>query len=393
MEATSCAKTALSFSLIMRSPARALLLIHARLDNLAYNPLAQIGPSRQRATAMNSIKPRLINDVPGSSPSPRERAGDEVHEQDALDAYSRVIVTVAESMGPAVVNLRAAAGDGGRRPSGSGSGFLFTPDGFLLTNHHVVRGLSRLRVRLNDGREVSGHVVGADPWTDIAVVQADASGLPHAEFGESVGLRVGQLVVAIGSPFGFDSTVTAGVVSALGRTLRSITGHLVDNVIQTDAALNPGNSGGPLLDSRGRVIGINTAIIQSAQGICFAIPITMAKRIVPQLMQHGRVVRGYLGLHGRDVPVARPLARLFALDQDSGVEVVGLEPEGPAAQAGMAEGDLIVALGEQAITSVDDLQKRLTELPVGIPTEVVLLRGERRLVRFVVPGEYPDLEV
>jgi S1-C subfamily serine protease len=341
---------------------------------------------------MNSIKLRLINDAPGSSPSPRDRAGDEVHDQDALDAYSRVIVTVAESMGPAVVNLRAAAGAGGRRLNGSGSGFLFTPDGFLLTNHHVVRGLSRLRVRLNDGREVSGHVVGADPWTDIAVVQADASGLPHAELGESVGLRVGQLVVAIGSPFGFDSTVTAGVVSALGRTLRSITGHLVDNVIQTDAALNPGNSGGPLLDSRGRVIGINTAIIQSAQGICFAIPITMAKRIVPQLMQHGHVVRGYLGLHGRDVPLARPLARHFAMDQDSAVEVIGLESGGPAAQAGMAEGDLIVTLGEQAITSVDDLQKRLTELPVGIPTEVVLLRGERRLVRFVVPGEYPNLE-
>jgi S1-C subfamily serine protease len=262
-----------------------------------------------------------------------------------------------------------------------------------LTNHHVIRGLSRVRVRLNDGREVSGRVVGADPWTDIAVVHADASGLPHAQLGESVGLRVGQLVVAIGSPFGFDSTVTAGVVSALGRTLRSITGHLVDNVIQTDAALNPGNSGGPLLDSRGRVIGINTAIIQSAQGICFAIPISMAKRIVPQLMQHGRVVRGYLGMHGRDVPLARHLARQFQIAHDSGVEVTGLESGGPADQAGMAEGDLIVALGDQPITSLDDLQKRLTEMPVGIPTEVVLLRADRRLVRFVVPGEYPNLDV
>jgi S1-C subfamily serine protease len=342
---------------------------------------------------MKSFRTRLVNGGPDPSPLPRDRTGDEVSEQEALDAYSRVIVTVAESMGPAVVNLRAVTSEGGRRPSGSGSGFLFTPDGFLLTNHHVVRGSSRVRVRLNDGREVSGHVVGADPWTDVAVVQADASGLPHAQLGESVGLRVGQLVVAIGSPFGFDSTVTAGVVSALGRTLRSITGHLVDNVIQTDAALNPGNSGGPLLDSRGRVIGINTAIIQSAQGICFAIPINMAKRIVPQLMQHGRVVRGYLGLHGRDVPLARPLARHFAMDQDSGVEVVGLEPGGPAAQAGMAEGDTIVALGDQAITSLDDLQKRLAEMPVGIPAEVVLLRGERRLVRFIVPGEYPNLEV
>ena len=238
-----------------------------------------------------------------------------------------MIVTVAESLGPAVVNLRAEAQPDGARGGGSGSGFLFTPDGFLLTNHHVVRGASRVRVRLNDGREVAGRVVGADPWTDVAVVQADASGLPHATLGDSAELRVGQLVVAIGSPFGFDSTVTAGVVSALGRSLRSITGHLVDNVIQTDAALNPGNSGGPLLDSRGRVIGINTAIIQSAQGICFAIPIDMAQRIVPQLMQHGRVMRGYLGLHGRDVPIPRHVSRQFNLNQESGVEVFGLEAE------------------------------------------------------------------
>jgi S1-C subfamily serine protease len=337
---------------------------------------------------------RLVTD--GSEPSPA--AGNSPaappNDQEALDAYSRVIVTVAELLGPAVVNLRAVASEGGRRSGGgSGSGFLFTPDGFLLTNHHVVRGASRIRVRLNDGREVSGRVVGADPWTDVAIVQAEASGLPHAELGESAGLRVGQLVVAIGSPFGFDSTVTAGVISALGRTLRSITGHLVDNVIQTDAALNPGNSGGPLLDSRGRVIGINTAIIQSAQGICFAIPINMAKRIVPQLMRHGRVVRGYLGMHGRDVPIARPLARQLALNQESGVEVVALEPGAPASQAGMDDGDLIIALGDQPITSLDDLQKRLAEVPVGVPSEVVLLRDGRRLARFVVPGEYPSLDV
>jgi S1-C subfamily serine protease len=316
-----------------------------------------------------------------------------VNEREALDAYSRVIVTVAETLGPTVVNLRAVAGEGGRRAVGSGSGFLFTPDGFLLTNHHVVRGANRLRVRLNDGGEVSGRVVGADPWTDVAIAQADASGLPHAQLGESTGLRVGQLVVAIGSPFGFDSTVTAGVISALGRTLRSITGHLVDNVIQTDAALNPGNSGGPLLDSRGRVIGINTAVIHSAQGICFAIPINMAKRILPQLMQHGRVVRGYLGLHGRDVPIARAVARQFDLSQESAVEVVGLEPGGPAAQAGMAEEDVIVTLADQPIAAIDDLQKRLAEIPVGVPAEIVILRHQRRLVRFVVPGEYPSLEI
>jgi S1-C subfamily serine protease len=335
---------------------------------------------------------RLVNGGPEAAPSPPEKPSGDADEKEALDAYSRVIVTVAEMLGPAVVNLRAVANESGRRGGGSGSGFLFTPDGFLITNHHVVRGSDRIRVRLNDGREVTGRVVGADPWTDVAVVQAEAAGLPHAQLGESAGLRVGQLVVAIGSPFGFDSTVTAGVISALGRTLRSITGHLVDNVIQTDAALNPGNSGGPLLDSRGRVIGINTAVIQSAQGICFAIPINMAKRIIPQLMQHGRVVRGYLGMHGRDVPLARHVVRSLGLGQETGVEVVGLEPSGPASQAGMVEGDLIVALGDEPIATIDALQKRLSEIPVGIPAEIILLRDGRRLARFVVPGEYPSMD-
>src|SRR5205814_2610605 len=213
-----------------------------------------------------------------------------------------------------VANLR------GTRPrSGSGSGVLFTPDGFLLTNHHVVRGQPRVRVRLSDGQEMPGRVVGNDPWTDLAVVQAEGAKLPYAAFGDSAKLRVGQLVVAIGSPLGFESTVTAGVVSALGRTLRSITGHLVDNVIQTDAALNPGNSGGPLVDSRARVIGINTAVIQPAQGICFANPINIAKVVLPQLMQHGRVMRGFLGIQCRVVPLPRPVARQFHLAQKHGI--------------------------------------------------------------------------
>jgi S1-C subfamily serine protease len=236
-------------------------------------------------------------------------------------------------------------------------------------------------------------VVGADPWTDLAIVKADVQpdspALPYAELGDSSRLRVGQLAVAIGSPFGFDSTLTAGVVSALGRTLRSITGHLVDNVIQTDAALNPGNSGGPLVDSRGAVVGINTAIIQSAQGICFAIPINAAKHILPQLMQHGRVVRGYLGLHGHNVPVAPHLARRFELTQTAAVEVVAVEPGAPADQAGIETDDLIVSLGDHEVTSVDDLHKLLTQLPVGVPSAVVILRGDRRLQRFVLPEEYP----
>jgi S1-C subfamily serine protease len=259
-----------------------------------------------------------------------------------------------------------------------------------LTNHHVVGGSDRVRLRLGDGRELGGRVVGADPWTDLAVVQAESAELPHAALGDSARLRVGQLVVAIGSPFGFESTVTAGVVSALGRTLRSITGHLVDNVIQTDAALNPGNSGGPLVDSRGQVIGINTAIIHPAQGICFAIPVNMAKHILPQLMQHGRVVRGYLGLHARNVPIPREVAARYGLTQKEGVEVRAVEADGPAEQAGLLEDDVIVSLGEQPTASVDDLHQLLTQLPVGIPAPVVFLRGERRLERLVVPADYPN---
>lgn len=303
-------------------------------------------------------------------------------ESEAMDAYSRVVVNVADKLRPAVVNLR------GRR-GGEGSGILFTPDGFLLTNAHVVGDNERLRVRLNDGRELSGRLVGTDPWTDLAVVQAEANGLPFGELGDSNKLRVGQLVVAIGSPLGFESTVTAGVISALGRSLRSITGHLVDNIIQTDAALNPGNSGGPLSDSQGHVIGINTAIIRPAQGICFAIPVNMARHILPQLMKHGRVVRGYLGLHGRNVPIPKALARQYELPQTSGVQVLGIEPGAPADQAGLLEEDIIVRLGEQPVTSVDDLHKLLTSLPVGIPASLLFLRENRLMERLAVPQEYP----
>ncbi len=324
----------------------------------------------------------FISNGPGPDHEPTPSDPIPPEELEALDAYSRSVVRVAEALRPAVVNLRA-----GRQ--GSGSGILFTPDGFLLTNAHVVRNHERVRVRLSDGRDLAGRLVGADPWTDLAVVQAEESALPHAELGDSTKLRVGQLVVAIGSPLGFESTVTAGVISALGRTLRSTSGHLVDNIIQTDAALNPGNSGGPLVDSRCHVIGINTAVITPAQGICFAIPINTARHILPQLIEHGRVVRGYLGLHGRNVPLALPLARLHNFQQVGAVQVQAVEPGGPAEQAGILEDDLIVALGETPVTTVDDLHKLLTQLPVEIPTDVVLLRGQRRLERFIVPTEYP----
>jgi S1-C subfamily serine protease len=324
----------------------------------------------------------------GDNPAFEAEKPDPDHrELEALDAYSRVVVRVADLLRPAVVNLRPERGRG----QGSGSGILFTPDGFLLTNAHVVRNHERLRVRLSDGRDLPGRLVGADPWTDVAVVQTETQALPHAKLGDSSALRVGQLVVAIGSPLGFESTVTAGVISALGRSLRSITGHQVDNVIQTDAALNPGNSGGPLVDSRGEVIGINTAVIMPAQGICFAIPINMARYIMPQLMQHGRVVRGYLGLHGRNVPLAAAAARRHNLTQKNAVHVMGLESGGPADQAGVLEDDLIVGLGEESTQSLDDLHRLLTQLPVEVPATITLLRGERKLERMILPAAYPDL--
>ncbi len=306
--------------------------------------------------------------------------------EDVLDAFSRAVVGVADKLRPAVVNLRVGKGMRG----GSGSGVLFTPDGFLLTNHHVVQGHEKVRVRLSDGAEMSGRVVGNDPWTDLAVVQAEGGSFPFATFGDSAKIKVGQLAVAIGSPLGFESTVTAGVISALGRTLRSVSGHLVDNVIQTDAALNPGNSGGPLVDSHGRVIGINTAVIQPAQGICFAVPINTAKTILPQLLKHGRVIRGYLGLHVRQVPVAPELREKFELEQKSGVEILMLEEDGPAQNAGLWIDDIVIGFGGKTVASVDDLHRVLTQLPVGMPAKAAVLREGRRVERAVVPGEYPS---
>ncbi len=333
---------------------------------------------------MSALISRLLGDDAPELPVDADLAKHDQEEAEALDAYSKVVVRVAETLRPAVVNLR------GGRNEGSGSGVLFTPDGFLLTNHHVVRGMSRIRVRSHDGRDVPGRLVGADPWTDLAVVHAETNDLPHAALGDSTRVRVGQLVVAIGSPYGFDSTVTAGVVSALGRTLRSITGHLVDNVIQTDAALNPGNSGGPLVNSHGEVIGINTAVIAPAQGICFAIPVNMARHILPQLMREGRVVRGYLGLHGHDVPLPRAIARAHGLSQDSAVEILAVETGGPADSAGLDEGDLLVTFGDQPVLGIDGLHKRLMDLPVGQPASLAILRGDRKIVRWVTPGEYPE---
>jgi S1-C subfamily serine protease len=308
-------------------------------------------------------------------------------EDEALDAFSKVVVRVADDLRPAVVNLRVGRG----RQAGSGSGVLFSPEGFLLTNHHVVGDADRVRVRLHDGQEVTGRVVGNDPWTDLALVRAEGDTFPFANLGDSGKLRVGQLVVAIGSPLGFESTVTAGVVSAVGRTLRSVTGHLVDNVIQTDAALNPGNSGGPLVDGRGRVVGINTAVIQPAQGICFAIPVNMAKHILPSLLRHGRVIRGYLGLHGRQVPIPMSVGRRVGIEMGSGVEVLALEDGAPADRGGIEIEDVIVGFGDESVESVDDLHKYLTNHPVGEPVTMTVIREGRRVELKVMPAEYPTM--
>jgi len=252
-----------------------------------------------------------------------------------------------------------------------------TPDGYVLTNSHVVSGAKRIAAIFQDGTRLPAHVVGDDPPTDIALVRIDGGHLPALQFADSSRLRVGQLAVAVGNPYGFDCTVTAGVVSALGRSLRTKTGHLVDDVIQTDAALNPGNSGGPLVDTQGRVIGVNTAMIMPAQGICFAIAANTAAFVMTKLIHEGKVRRSYLGVAGQNVPLHRRVVRYHGLTNESGVFVVNVEPNSPAAQAGLHEGDLIVAFGEKPVAGIDDLHRLLTEEQADVPAEVVVIRNQR----------------
>jgi S1-C subfamily serine protease len=306
-----------------------------------------------------------------------------------LDAYSRAIIRVVEEVGPAVVGV--TIGVESQRPAaeqaGAGSGVIIAPDGYILTNDHVVANAQVLRATLEDGRSLAAEVVGADPATDLAVIRVNASGLPFATLGDSAALRVGQLVIAIGNPFGFQSTVSTGVVSALGRALRSRSGRLIENIIQHSAPLNPGNSGGPLVDSRGRVVGVNTAIIMMAQGIGFAIPANTAKWVVSQLLTQGRVRRGYLGLAARPRPLERRLVRFHNLSDDYAVEAISVDPRGPAAQAGLREGDLIVAINNEPLSSVDDLHRFLAEWPIGEPVVLSLIRGLERLELRVRPAE------
>jgi S1-C subfamily serine protease len=308
-------------------------------------------------------------------------------EVELLDAYSRAVIKVVETVGPAVVKVvvEGAASPEGGGQVGSGSGVAITPDGYILTNHHVVGRSGELKVIPSDGKPLPATLVGTDPATDLAVLRAQTSAIPFATLGESASLRVGQLVIAIGNPYGFQSTVSTGVVSALGRAFRSISGRLVENIIQHTAPLNPGNSGGPLVDSRGRVVGVNTAIIMMAQGIGFAVPADTARWVVSQLLTHGRVRRGYLGIVGAPRPLSRKLARFHGLAQELAVEVEGIDPGGPAKKAGLAEKDLIVAFEGRTVTTVDDLYRVLAEWPVGKSGRITVVRDREKIVFDVVP--------
>ena len=312
-----------------------------------------------------------------STQSPEERL---------LDAYSRAVTGAAELVSPAVARIEVRQRKGA---PGSGSGFLFTPDGLLLTNSHVVHGGVQILVTLPEGRQLQADLVGDDPDTDLAVIRVAAPDLRPVELGDSATLRVGQLVIAIGNPYGFDSSVTAGVISALGRSLRAFSGRLIEHVIQTDAALNPGNSGGPLVTAGGRVVGVNTAVIRPAQGLCFAVPINTAKLVAGRLIRDGKIQRGYLGLSGQTVQIPRRLVRFHALAVEQGMRVLSVEPGSAAETAGVTAGDIIVRYGEMAVGGIDDLHRRLIDDPVGMPTTVTVLRGADLRTLRIVPRESP----
>ncbi|HJT01735.1 MAG TPA: trypsin-like peptidase domain-containing protein [Terriglobales bacterium] len=309
-----------------------------------------------------------------------------------LDAYSRAVVGAAERVSPAVVNIEVTQrvrrrGGGEGEAHGGGSGFIFTPDGLILTNSHVVHGASRVEVSLSDGQRFPAALIGDDPASDLAVIRIDAPLLKPVELGDSHHLRVGQLVIAIGNPFGFQYSVTAGVVSALGRSLRSRTGRLIDDVIQTDAALNPGNSGGPLVTSDGRVVGVNTATILPAQGICFAIGMNTAKFVASRLLRDGRIRRSYIGVVAQTVPLPRRLVRFHDLHVESAIAVVSVETGSPAERAGLRQGDLVVAMDGKQIAGVDGLHRLLTETQVGIPSHLAVIRGPQKLDLVIIPEE------
>jgi S1-C subfamily serine protease len=347
---------------------------------------------------MNRIT-EFITETDAPSPAADVSAVAAASERQALDAYSSAVVSAAAKASPAVVYIEVQTAPrknrrGQEMPGGgSGSGFVFTPDGLILTNSHVVHDAETIRVTLADGRSLPARLIGDDPETDLAVLSVIASDLPTVEFADSAKIHVGQLVIAIGNPYGFQYTVTAGVVSNLARGFRSQTGRLIDNIVQTDAALNPGNSGGPLVDWQGNVVGVNTAIIPTAQGICFAIPSNTAQFVASRLIRDGRVKRSFVGIAGQNVPLHRRVVRFHQLGEETGVLIVGMEKESPAATGGLLEGDVILSADATPIRTIDDLQKLLTEDRVGSPIMFKVLRRQTEIeLLAVTPAETPGGE-
>jgi S1-C subfamily serine protease len=365
------------------------------LDSFFVEPLTSHQP-----LGASSLENDFAQEQDAAHPVPSES-----RDAHLLDSYSRAVTAAVERVSPSVVNVEvqhALPATARNRPNerrerrGGGSGFVFTPDGLILTNSHVVHDATRIEVTLPDGRRAPAQTVGDDPATDLAVIRIDASGLQSVSLGDSQQLRPGQMAIAIGNPYGFQSTVTAGVISALGRSLRSYSGRLIEDVIQTDAALNPGNSGGPLVDSRGQVIGVNTATILPAQGICFAIGINTAKFVASRLLRDGRIRRSYIGVSAQTVPIHRRVVRFYNLEKETGVVVVGIEDKSPARTAGLREGDVIVALTvanddrpnhEKPVAGVDDLHRLLTDAQVGTRCTLTVIRHTDRLFLPIFPEE------
>jgi S1-C subfamily serine protease len=345
------------------------------------------------ANLENNLKLIEGHDLPvyneGSHPVPV------LERPDFLDAYSEAVAHVVESVSPAVVHINVRKDTQDRRGhehmvEGSGSGEIITPDGYIVTNCHVVEGAKEVEVALIDGTSCLASVVGKDPATDIALLCVGQSGLPAVALGDSDKLRVGQVAIAIGSPLGFQSTVTAGVISALGRSMRSMSGRLIENVIQTDAALNPGNSGGPLVDSKNRMIGLNTAIIQMAQGICFAIPVNTVRWVVSQLFKDGKVTRGFLGISGQTVPLPVKAVRFYGLKKTSAAMIVSVLSGSPADKVGLKDGDVLVSLNNEPVASVDDIHRLLGKESIGKQVDLVLLREWQKMEKTIIPGESVD---